>query len=218
MLQFRLVDPEPMLFHNEALVRDGKIVSIVTSGNYGHHLGGIHRPGLRAGAGRRDRGRVLGSRYEIEIAGTRVARRSSSSRCTTPSERKDAELSDAALEARPTGRARGRAGQAVGGARRAARAPLAEDLRPVRPGLAGGRYSPLRRRRSGAHPRGRAGRAGDHRPCRGPESGIEAMTAAGAELAMTAALRFPRALVEDMLADRARDLPLHGRTRATTSS
>ena len=40
MLQFLLKDPEPLLFHNEAVVRDGKIVSIVTSGNYGHHLGG----------------------------------------------------------------------------------------------------------------------------------------------------------------------------------
>jgi glycine cleavage system aminomethyltransferase T len=40
MVQFQLTDPEPMLFHNEALVRDGEIVSIVTSGNYGHALGG----------------------------------------------------------------------------------------------------------------------------------------------------------------------------------
>ena len=39
LLQFRLRDPEPLLFHNEAIVRDGRIVGIVTSGNYGHHLG-----------------------------------------------------------------------------------------------------------------------------------------------------------------------------------
>jgi glycine cleavage system aminomethyltransferase T len=40
LLQFQLKDPEPLLFHNEVVVRDGEIVSIVTSGNYGHHLGG----------------------------------------------------------------------------------------------------------------------------------------------------------------------------------
>ncbi|MDP3524889.1 MAG: FAD-dependent oxidoreductase, partial [Hoeflea sp.] len=40
LVQFQLNDPEPLMFHNEAVVRDGEIVSIVTSGNYGHHLGG----------------------------------------------------------------------------------------------------------------------------------------------------------------------------------
>ena len=40
LVQFRLSDPEPLLFHNEAIVRDGRIVGTVTSGNYGHHLGG----------------------------------------------------------------------------------------------------------------------------------------------------------------------------------
>ncbi|MGL6211678.1 MAG: GcvT family protein, partial [Paracoccaceae bacterium] len=40
MVQFRLVDPEPLLFHNEAVVRDGRIVGPVTSGAYGHFLGG----------------------------------------------------------------------------------------------------------------------------------------------------------------------------------
>ena len=40
LVQFRLRDPEPLLFHNEAIVRDGDIVGTVTSGNYGHTLGG----------------------------------------------------------------------------------------------------------------------------------------------------------------------------------
>ena len=40
MLQFKLTDPDLMLFHNEALVRDGEIVNIITSANYGHALGG----------------------------------------------------------------------------------------------------------------------------------------------------------------------------------
>ncbi len=39
MVQFRLKDPAPLMFHNEAVVRDGRIVGPVTSGNYGHFLG-----------------------------------------------------------------------------------------------------------------------------------------------------------------------------------
>jgi len=47
LVQFRLEDPEPMLFHNEGIVRDGRIVGTITSGNYGHALGGA--VGARAG-------------------------------------------------------------------------------------------------------------------------------------------------------------------------
>ncbi|HEX9858574.1 MAG TPA: FAD-dependent oxidoreductase, partial [Paracoccaceae bacterium] len=39
LLQFRLTDPVPLMFHNEAVVRDGKIVGPITSGNYGHFIG-----------------------------------------------------------------------------------------------------------------------------------------------------------------------------------
>jgi len=72
MLQFLLKDPEPLLFHNEAVVRDGKIVSIITSGNYGHHLGGAVGLGYVPCDGESEAD-VLASTYEIEIAGTRVA-------------------------------------------------------------------------------------------------------------------------------------------------
>lgn len=72
MLQFKLDDPEPLLFHNEAVVRDGKIVSIVTSGNYGHHLGGAIGLGYVPCEGESEAD-VLGSTYEIEIAGVRVS-------------------------------------------------------------------------------------------------------------------------------------------------
>jgi len=70
MLQFRLEDPEPMLFHNEAVVRDGKIVSILTSGNYGHALGGAIGMGYVPCAGESAES-VLSSTYEIEVAGVR---------------------------------------------------------------------------------------------------------------------------------------------------
>ncbi|MBL9047037.1 MAG: GcvT family protein [Tabrizicola sp.] len=72
MLQFRLKDPEPLLFHNEAIVRDGKIVGPVTSGNYGHHLGGAIGMGYVPAKGQSDDD-ILGSTYEIEVAGQRHA-------------------------------------------------------------------------------------------------------------------------------------------------
>ncbi len=70
LVQFRLTDPEPMLFHNEALVRDGKIVSIITSANYGHALGGAVGLGYVPCKGESAEA-VLGSTYEIEVAGRR---------------------------------------------------------------------------------------------------------------------------------------------------
>ncbi len=72
MVQFRLADPEPLLFHNEALVRDGKIIGPVTSGAYGHFLGGAVGMGYVPCAGQSD-AEILASRYEIEVAGVRHA-------------------------------------------------------------------------------------------------------------------------------------------------
>ncbi len=70
MVQFRLTDPAPLLFHNEALVRDGKIIGPVTSGNYGHFLGGAVGMGYVPCKGQSD-AEILGSAYEIEVAGRR---------------------------------------------------------------------------------------------------------------------------------------------------
>ncbi len=72
MVQFKLEDAEPLLFHNEAVVRDGKIVSIITSGNYGHFLGGAIGLGYVPCEGEGSES-VLSSSYEIEIAGRRFA-------------------------------------------------------------------------------------------------------------------------------------------------
>ncbi|MFD1194846.1 FAD-dependent oxidoreductase [Seohaeicola saemankumensis] len=72
MVQFLLKDPDPMLFHNEALVRDGQIVSIVTSANYGHTLGGAVGMAYVPCAGESAED-VLASSYEIEVAGRRFA-------------------------------------------------------------------------------------------------------------------------------------------------
>lgn len=70
LVQFRLKDPEPLLFHNEAILRDGKIVGPITSGNYGHHLGGAIGLGYVPSKGESEAD-VLSSSYEIEIAGER---------------------------------------------------------------------------------------------------------------------------------------------------
>ncbi|MCO6406952.1 GcvT family protein [Hoeflea alexandrii] len=70
LVQFQLKNPEPLLFHNEVIVRDGEIVSIITSGNYGHHLGGAIGLGYVPCAGESAED-VLASTYEIEIAGER---------------------------------------------------------------------------------------------------------------------------------------------------
>ncbi|MEM7668452.1 MAG: FAD-dependent oxidoreductase [Pseudomonadota bacterium] len=71
MLQFKLTDPDPLLYHNEPILRDGEIVSFLTSGNYGHHLGAAIGMGYVPCEGEKA-DEVLASTYEIDIAGTRV--------------------------------------------------------------------------------------------------------------------------------------------------
>ncbi len=68
MIQFKLKDAEPLLYHNEAILRDGKIVGRLTSGNYGHHLGGAIGLGYVDCEKGESAESILGSRYEIEIA------------------------------------------------------------------------------------------------------------------------------------------------------
>ena len=72
LVQFRLKDPQPLLFHNEAILRDGKIVGPITSGNYGHHLGGAIGLGYVPCKGESE-AEVLASSYKVEIAGERFA-------------------------------------------------------------------------------------------------------------------------------------------------
>ena len=71
MLQFRLSEPEVMVYHNEPLLRDGKIVSHLTSGAYGHHLGGAMGMGYVPCKGE-SVADVLASSYEVEVAGRRI--------------------------------------------------------------------------------------------------------------------------------------------------
>jgi trimethylamine--corrinoid protein Co-methyltransferase len=90
-------------------------------------------------------------------------------------------------------------------------APLAEALRPVRAGLPGGQYRPLTE----------AGMAKIHAAAldaleviglsQAPASGVALLTGAGAVEGADGRIRFPRALVEDMLAVAARDITLCAR-------
>jgi len=72
MVQFRLSDPGVMVYHNEPILRDGRIVSHLTSGAYGHHLGAAIGMGYLPCKGESAEA-LMASRYEIEIAGRRVA-------------------------------------------------------------------------------------------------------------------------------------------------
>ncbi len=71
MVQFRLTDPGPLLYHNEPVIRDGQIVGYLSSGNYGHTLGAAIGMGYVPCAGE-SAADVLASAYEIEVAGVRV--------------------------------------------------------------------------------------------------------------------------------------------------
>lgn len=71
LLQFRLTDPKPLLYHNEPILRDGEIVGFLSSGAYGHHLGAAIGLGYVPCPGE-DADVVLSSTYEIDVAGTRV--------------------------------------------------------------------------------------------------------------------------------------------------
>ncbi|MEM8555640.1 MAG: FAD-dependent oxidoreductase, partial [Pseudomonadota bacterium] len=71
MVQFLLNDPEPLLYHNEPILRDGEVVGYLSSGSYGHHLGAAVGLGYVPCAGEKAAD-VLASRFEIDVAGTRV--------------------------------------------------------------------------------------------------------------------------------------------------
>ena len=77
LVQFLLEDPEPLLYHNEPIWRDGAIAGYLTSGNYGHHLGAAVGLGYVKCATGESAAALLASRYEIEIAGRRVPAKAS---------------------------------------------------------------------------------------------------------------------------------------------
>ncbi|MEK9724767.1 MAG: FAD-dependent oxidoreductase [Rhodospirillaceae bacterium] len=73
LAQFMLSDPEPLLYHNEPIYRDGVISGYVTSGMYGHTLGGAIGLGYVKGDGPLSVDDVMAGDYQIEVAGRKVA-------------------------------------------------------------------------------------------------------------------------------------------------
>ena len=72
LLQFRLNDSEPLLYHNEPILRDGKVVGYLSSGAYGHHFKAAVGLGYVPCKGEKIE-QLLESSYEIDVAGTKVS-------------------------------------------------------------------------------------------------------------------------------------------------
>ena len=73
LVQFRLLDPDPILYHDEPIRRDGELVGRVTSGMYGHTFGACLAMGyVNREAGVTSEWIESGS-FDIEVAGVPVA-------------------------------------------------------------------------------------------------------------------------------------------------
>lgn len=97
-------------------------------------------------------------------------------------------------------------------ARRSARsAPLAEHLRPVRPGMPGGKYAPLTAENEQRIHHAVLDALEQIGLADAPPSGIEHLTRAGAIYGEDGRIRFPRALIEDTIASANRSITLYSR-------
>ena len=76
LVQFQLTDPEPLLYHNEPIMRDGEIVGYISSGNYGHKLGGAIGMGYVPCKSESPE-ELLSSKFEIDVSGTICAAKAS---------------------------------------------------------------------------------------------------------------------------------------------
>ena len=71
LVQFRVDDSEPLLYHNEPVYKDGIIVGRITSGMYGHTIGAALGMGYVSHEHDVPRNQVLDGSFEIEINGKR---------------------------------------------------------------------------------------------------------------------------------------------------
>ncbi len=93
-------------------------------------------------------------------------------------------------------------------------APLAEDVKPVRPGMESGRYKPLSDADIAAIHETALRLLEEVGLADAPDSGVAHMTRIGVDYGEDKRLRFPRALVMDMVAKAARNFPLPARDPA----
>ena len=88
---------------------------------------------------------------------------------------------------------------------------LSDDLRPIRPGMEGGKYKPLSESDTLKIHHAALDALEQIGLADAPPSGVEILTNAGAILGDDGRIRFPRALVEDMLAKAAKSITLYSR-------
>lgn len=77
LVQFLLQDPEAMLYHHEPIWQDDQLVGHLTSGNYGHTLGGSVGLGYVYHDKAVTREMIVNSRFEIDVAGRKIPARAS---------------------------------------------------------------------------------------------------------------------------------------------
>ena len=66
---FRLVDPEPLLYHDEPIYRNGEFVCTNTHGSYAHLLGGAMGMGYLENPAGIDKDWVMSGSYTVEVEG-----------------------------------------------------------------------------------------------------------------------------------------------------
>jgi len=71
LVQFRIDNPEPLLYHNEPVYKDGTIVGRITSGMYGHTVGAALGMGYVSHEIDVPRDQVIEGSFEVEINGKR---------------------------------------------------------------------------------------------------------------------------------------------------
>ena len=77
MVQFLLQDPAEVLYHHEPIMRDGRLVGHLTSGNYGHTLGGAVGLGYVYHEGGVTTEYIDSGKFEIEVGDRRIPAKAS---------------------------------------------------------------------------------------------------------------------------------------------
>src|SRR5262249_35099284 len=77
LVQFLLMDSEPMLYHNEPIFRDGELVGHTTSGTFGPTLGASVALGYVGTPSGASDDYIASGRYEIQVSSHRIPARAS---------------------------------------------------------------------------------------------------------------------------------------------
>jgi 4-methylaminobutanoate oxidase (formaldehyde-forming) len=72
LVMFTLDDPEPLLYHDEPIYRDGELVSSVTHGAYAHMLGRAMGMGYLENPDGISDDWILSAKYEIDVEGNLI--------------------------------------------------------------------------------------------------------------------------------------------------